>query len=86
MKSRGLQPNILTLRALLTASLDQFSRSYHAAGMFLHAGRRNPAGSVFWIRFDERVEKHSCPLDVTNLGLRLEHNAVEIRKVAFGVY
>ena len=85
MKSCRLQPYILALRTLITTGLDQLPGSNHATSVLLYAGRCNPAWGMLWVRLDKRIEKHPSPLDITNFGLRFEHNAVEIREVPFGV-
>jgi len=40
---------------------------------------------MFGIRFDERVEEHTSPLDISNLSIGFENNAVERRKVTLGI-
>lgn len=39
-----------------------------------------------WVRLMKRVEEHACPLNATNLSVRLEHDAIERSEVTFGVY
>jgi hypothetical protein len=85
MQPRSLQPHILTLRTLLTPRLDNLPRRHHPPRMFLQARRRNPPGRVFRVRLDQRVEQHPRALDVPDLRIGLQDDAVQRGEVAFRV-
>ena len=85
MQPGGFQPNILALRTLLTALLDELPRSYHSSRVFLQTSSSDPSRCVLGIGFHERVEEHASTLDVTNLRIGFEHDAVKRGEVTFRV-
>jgi hypothetical protein len=86
MEPRGLQPHILALRTLLTSLLDYLPRGDHPPCVFLKTSCCDPPWSVFGIGLDERIEQHPRTLDVSDLCIRFEDDAVEGGKIPFGVY
>ena len=85
MKSHSLQPHFLALWTLFTTLLDKLPRCDHPPGMFFKTSGCNPSRSVLAIRLDKRVEEHSCTLDVADLCIGFEDNAVEGGEIPFWV-
>ena len=85
MKSRSFQPHILALRTLLTTLLDNLPCCNHPPGVFFKTGCCNPPRSVLGIGLDKRVEQHPRTLDVADLCIGFEDDAVEGGEIPFGV-
>jgi hypothetical protein len=85
VKSRSFQPYILTLRALLATLLDNLPRCDHPPGVFFETSGCDPPRGMLGIGLDERVEQHPRTLDVADLRVGFEDDAVERGEIPFGV-
>jgi hypothetical protein len=85
VKSRSFQPYILALRTLLATLLDDLPRSDHPPCVFFKTSGCDPPWSVLGIGLDQRVEQHPCTLDVADLRVGFEDDAVEGGEIPFGV-
>ena len=74
------------LRTLLAALLDHVACGRHPPSILFQSCCGNPSGGVFRVGLNERVKEHTCPLDVTNPTVCLEHNAIERSEVNYGAY
>ena len=77
MQPRGFKPDILALGTHLAPLLDKLASCHHPSCVFLQTRRCNPSGSMLGVRLDEGVEQHACPLDVANLCIGLDNDAVK---------
>ena len=85
MKPRSFQPYIFALRALLATLLDNLPCCDHPPGVFFKTSGCDPSWSVLGIGLDERVEQHPRTLDVADLRVGFEDDAVEGGEIPFGV-
>ena len=77
MQPRGFKPDILALGAHLAPLLDELAGCHHPSCMLLQTRRCYPSRRMFGVGLDEGVEQHACPLDVANLCIGLDNDAVK---------
>jgi len=65
--------------------LDDLPRCDHPPCVFLKAGSCDPPWGVLRIGLDEGIEQHPGTLDVADLGVGFEDNAVQGSEIPFGV-
>ncbi|KAF8226368.1 hypothetical protein L208DRAFT_1407100 [Tricholoma matsutake] len=53
--------------------------------MFFQTCSRDPPRCMFQVRLDQRVKQHPRTLDIPDLGVAFQNNAVERGKIPFGV-
>ena len=85
MKPRSFQPHTLALRTLLASLFDGLPRGDHLPCVFLKTCSCVPPSGVLWIVLDEGIEQRPRTLDVADLGIGLEDDAVQGSQIPFGV-